>query len=255
MRIYVKSIISLVVSVLMAILSYMFPDITLIESVIFGLLVFIILMMISEKHSSAKTLNDLGKFLSITRNFFKEGGSFRDFYNLKLLSTMKDTIHSRNIITELANIPKFWKNTILHFDQSYNATSYIKPSEAWYLKYTASALPLQELKIDERLEIKRVFIVETEEEYNTILPIMIEQQKSKIVVKYIYLHDITNHPNMKTIHLDTYDFALLDREFVMEVFLNDKREIKYAKLSDNSEIFNKYDNFYTILFEEAKDLD
>lgn len=138
------------------------------------------------------------------------------------------------------------------------ATNYIHPDEGWGRAYSELYHEIQRTKIKvNKATIRRVFIVDDENEVNTLRTVMSRQKEVGIHVKYIFRKKIESTSLLKIAAdtLDTLDFDIIDHKFVWLTLLDANRKIKEGKVLFGREECDKYKRFHDNLFAEAQDID
>ena len=138
------------------------------------------------------------------------------------------------------------------------AANYISPSEGWRRAYGELYNEIQRTKVRvNKVDIRRVFVVDDDEEVRTLRSIMSEQKKTGIRVKYILRGKIDATFMLKSAagKLETLDFDVVDSKYVWLSLLDKGRRIKYGKLVFGKDECERYKRFYTQLFEEAEEFE
>jgi hypothetical protein len=162
-----------------------------------------------------------------------------------------------NVTFSKEKVPVYWMELFWIIRNSLSASSYIKPSEGYDQSYTEIGLEIQKVLIKAKeCSIRRVFILDDEDEKQQMNNIMLKHKNAGIKVRYIFRKDINDKSMLKlwARKLESLDFGIVDSAFVSLIILNKEREIKYAKLEFNKEKLAEYKRFYNNLFEEAKEL-
>ncbi|KPK62643.1 hypothetical protein AMJ83_10260 [candidate division WOR_3 bacterium SM23_42] len=139
-----------------------------------------------------------------------------------------------------------------------SATNYVHPDEGWGRAYSELYHEIQRTKIKvNKATIRRVFIVDDENEVNTLRTVMSRQKQVGIHVKYIFRKKIESTSLLKIAAdtLDTLDFDIIDHKFVWLTLLDANRKIKEGKVLFGREECDKYKRFHDNLFAEAQDID
>ena len=164
-------------------------------------------------------------------------------------------------------VPVIWKKLLWRIERECLATNYTSPDKSWDREYIRRGIAIQKAKIEvENAKISRVFIVKDLDEKKSIEEIMCEQVIAGIQVRWIEIDEIKNDAFMKGFYertikdkfnedeRRTLDFVLIDSELVLEIFLDDNRGVKYAKVSFDKEKCDHYREFYQKLFNSANEV-
>lgn len=136
------------------------------------------------------------------------------------------------------------------------AANYIDPGEGWGRAYGELYNEIQRTKVKvDKADIRRVFVVDDEEEVGTLRSVMSKQKESGIRVKYIFRRKIETTSMLKTAadRLETLDFDVIDSKYVWLTLLDKSRKIKYGKLVFGKEECDRYKRFHAYMFEEAEE--
>jgi hypothetical protein len=116
----------------------------------------------------------------------------------------------------------FWLRLFPYTDTNYLATHYTPYEEGWARGFSDKGMVLHKSKIDEGVQINRVFIVANEREYDGLKNVIRFQKEIGVNVRYIEISRVRKisilHKNIRK--LGTYDFAVLDGTHVFMVFLD-----------------------------------
>jgi len=138
------------------------------------------------------------------------------------------------------------------------ATNYVDPKEGWTRAYGELYSEIQRTKVKvNKADIRRVFVVDGEEEVGTLQSVMSRQRESGIRVKYIFRKKIETTSMLKTAadRLETLDFDVVDSKYVWLLFLDKSRRIKYGRLVFDKEECDRYKRFHVHMFEEAEEIE
>jgi len=143
------------------------------------------------------------------------------------------------------------------FENKMLAVNYINPDEGWERAYGDLFAEIQQSKIKvNKAIIRRVFIVDSEEEVNRLRSVMSEQNEAGVKVKYIFKSKIetTTMLKNKANRLKTLDFDVIDSKYVWLTIMDKKRKIKYGEILFGKEECENYKSFHDYLFEEAEEV-
>lgn len=154
----------------------------------------------------------------------------------------------RRIRVDREHALEFWLDCIRGCKRWLTVT-YARPEESWDLKFGGEiALAVQQERIRSGGEIKRLFLVDDEKEYEHLRKVMKEQESIGVKVKYLIKSDL---PKQKIVSdcidaLGTLDFALVDNVWVWKMNLDKARRpgsseaIKNKNLAEKAQIaFNE----------------
>jgi hypothetical protein len=136
--------------------------------------------------------------------------------------------------------------------------NYTAPEEGWSRAYAELYNEIQRTKIKvNKATIRRVFIIEREEEIEQLRSTISKQKEDGIRVKCISKSKIENTSMLKTgAHsLETLDFNIVDSKYVWLSVLDRNRKIKHGRVVFGKEECDKYKRFYDHLFEEAEEIE
>lgn len=218
--------------------------------IMIGLMTTLVVALLVESYRHSQ---DLGKintlFADLLRNIAEQHENASDL--AQVLRYGVTSIPSDQIIEGLVQFLWRVESVLL-------ATNYIHPDEGWGRAYSELYHEVQQTKVKvNKATIRRVFIVDDEEEVNTLRTVMSRQKEVGIHVKYILRRKIETTSLLKIAAdtLETLDFDIIDHKFVWVTLLDANRKIKEGKVLFGREECNKYKRFHDNLFEEAKDID
>lgn len=138
------------------------------------------------------------------------------------------------------------------------AAHYVNPDESWGRAYGELVNEIQRTKIKvNKATIRRVFIVDSEEEVDKLRSVMSKQRGAGVKVKCIFKRKIDTTSMLKAgaDRLETLDFDVIDSKFVWLTLLDKSRKIKHGKIIFGMEECDRYKRFYDYLFEEAEEIE
>lgn len=149
-----------------------------------------------------------------------------------------------------------WLELIWGIRSEYLATNYINAPALYRTGYAGSALAIQSTKIKTMsAKIRKVFIVDSDNELNEIRDILTQQKEAGIEVKYIHKKKIDANQGLaaKCAHLETIDFGLFDSHVLLLWFLGKKkRSVEEGKVLVGGN-FEDYKIFFNSLYNEARE--
>lgn len=153
------------------------------------------------------------------------------------------------------NMPKVWQELISITKTQFLATSYISPTDGWEQAYTNASLEIQRVKSKVyHVDIKRIFIVDSEDEKQRFSKEFEKQKEYGLFVKSITKEEISNHSMLRTLstNLETFDFGIYDSNCILLWHLNKKREVVNGELIFDKTIVEKYKAFFNELLNTAR---
>lgn len=135
--------------------------------------------------------------------------------------------------------------------------NYIDPDEGWGRAYGELFTEIQRTKIKvNKATIRRIFIVDSEEEVNRLRSVMDTQKEVGIKIKYIFKRKIETTSMLKdwTDRLETLDFDVVDSKYVWLTLLDKNRKIKCGKILFSKEECDLYKRVHDYLYEEAEEI-
>lgn len=173
------------------------------------------------------------------------------FRNVTSLSQWADAIAYRPDLVHREQMQDVWEKLLWKMQKSYWATNYIKPE---FYKKAAHSLPLaiQEAKLLDNADIKKVFIVDDLTERNKMESVFSEQHSRGIEVKYILFSEIQGDPALagKASLLATKDFGIIDSRLTLLWRLNN-REVDSGQVLYDPQQAGLYEDFFSALFKAA----
>lgn len=136
--------------------------------------------------------------------------------------------------------------------------NYIDPDEGWGRAYGELFTEIQRSKIKvNKATIRRVFIVDSEEEVDRLRSIMSKQREAGVKVRCIFKKKIETTSMLKAglDKLETLDFDVIDSKYVWLSILDKNRKIKYGKVVFGKEECEQYKRFHDEIFDEAEDIE
>jgi hypothetical protein len=150
--------------------------------------------------------------------------------------------------------PNFYRNLLWGVDNSYKATM-IASSEELEQAHNELALGIQKAKIEaENADIRRLFILRTNQEYRDIMHHMKIHEEHGIDVKFIEMKKIEQYDALyrKKESLETLDFAIADSNIMLLTFLDEEFKITSSEVVTDGGDIDIYEDFYSLLWTEAR---
>lgn len=174
-----------------------------------------------------------------------DGLSGDRFAELKLVYGLRSysTVLSRNEIKGTADqVFDLWADS-LREASTFWAFNYVNPDEVWATKGWAFnvAHALQVARVRLGCVIKRVFIIDSIDEHDTLEELMSRQSDSGIEVKWVLKAELAKEPLIGQYVRDvgTWDFVVIDSELLFRVQLDELRRIKGCSLLRDRELCRK----------------
>lgn len=247
-------VIEVLMGVIVAYITYRVSEpkssITGLFSIMIGLLSTLVVTTLIESYRQSKEIRKTN--LHLANLFEKIAERQQDTSDLVQILRYGVTTFPRE------QVPDVWIEFLWRIGNRLLATSYINPDEGWDQAYTELALEIQRTKIKvNKADIRRVFIVDSEEEITKLRNTICKQKEAGIKVKYIFKRKVEAKSMLKTWadKLETLDFGLVDSKLVSLVFVDKNRRIKHGKVVFNREGYDRYKRFYDSLFEEAEEIE
>jgi len=154
------------------------------------------------------------------------------------------------------HMPNVWRELLWNVKKSYYATNYIENEEIYDQTWADAALAIQKAKsFGEHVEIKKVFIIDTLEELESIRHTIIKQLDAGVTVKYILHATINENITLRVCkeEIESIDFGLFDDKSVF-LWKLDGRSFKGGEVLFREEMVKKYRDFFKTLYLEANNI-
>jgi hypothetical protein len=218
-------------------------------SIIVGLLSTLVIAHLVESYRHSQDIRKLN--INFVNLLGKISEKYQDASDLaQILNYGVTTIPGEQYFDTFLQLLWRFENTTL-------ASNYIYPDEGWGRAYGDLFAEIQRSKIKvNKAIIRRVFIVDSEEEVNRLGSIMSEQKEVGVKVKYIFKSKIetTTMLKNKADRLETLDFDVVDSKYVWLTIMDKNRKIKHGKILFGKEECERYKSFHDYLFEEAEEI-
>jgi hypothetical protein len=219
-------------------------------SIIIGLLTTLVIAHLVESYRHTQDLKKTNILLAnLLRNIAEQHEKASDF--AQVLRYGVTTIPSQQLIDGLVQL--LWR-----IEFGLLATNYVHPDEGWGRAYSELYHEIQRTKIKvNKANIRRVFIVDDEDEVKTLRDVMLRQKEVGVHVRYVFKKKIETTSMLRTAAdtLETLDFDIIDNKYVWLTMLDASRKIKEGKIVFGREECDKYKRFHDNLFAEATDFD
>ena len=196
---------------------------------------------IGEVSERVKVLQDAA---SQAASFFA-GFTGDRFSELKLIYGMRSyssRISNNEIRADREEVFSMWTD-MLREASSFLAFNYVTSDEVWgtegFAFNVAHALQIARIKLG--CSIKRIFVIDTLDEYTKLRALMHAQSEAGIDVKWILKSELTNRPIVLEYlsDLGTWDFVSVDNEMLFCVDLDERRRMKGCWVSRSRERHRK----------------
>jgi hypothetical protein len=218
--------------------------------IVMGLLTTLVVAQLVESHRHSQ---DIGKInLGLSRLLGKIEEKQQDVSDFAQVLRYGVATFSREKFIDVL-LQLLWR-----IENSMLAANYIHPDEGWGRAYGELFNEIQRTKVKvNKATIRRVFIVDGEEEVDKLRSVMYQQKERGIRVKCIFKKKIENTTMLKAPvrGIETLDFDVIDLKYVWSTILDKNRKIKYGKVVFGKEECDRYKRFYDYLFEEAEDIE
>jgi hypothetical protein len=189
---------------------------------------------------------------------FLAGFSGDRFSELKLvygIRSLTSRISSGEVRADREHVFNMWSD-LLREATTFFAFNYVSADEVWgtegFAFNVAHAQQIARLK--QGCSIKRVFVIDTEAEYEKLLPLMKSQLEAGMDVRWVLKKKLENRPMLTGyLHaLGTWDFVCVDNEMVYRVYLDENRGMTSCATSRDREAFRKAMFVFTEGFQSAQ---
>lgn len=149
-----------------------------------------------------------------------------------------------------------WKTCLSRMQHSWTATSYIKPEQGWNQAFTKEGLEIQRQKVFAGAMIKRVFIVDSQQELDSLKDVIRAQESAGITVRWLSRQKIDTLSSLEAAskNLETFDFVVADSSTLLLICIDEKRVIQRAEVCDRPQQVNRYQEFHDLLWAESNPL-
>ena len=171
-----------------------------------------------------------------------EGDRFAEIrliYGLRNLSTLTG---NHEINASQAQVFDLWADG-LREATTFFAFNYSSAEEVWGTKGWAfnMAHSLQLARVHGGCTIRRVFVIDTHAEYETLKALMLAQQGVGMQVRWLFMSQIRSNPVLSKLleEIGSSDFVAIDKDMLFRVALDEKRRMQSGCLLRNREIHQK----------------
>jgi NDP-sugar pyrophosphorylase family protein len=222
-------------------------------SFIVALLVFAVLELLFLL-LSFESLSEIGRIFNLIAQSFEKSGRFSDFFNVELVSSLgganREILSDGISISKTEDVALLWLRCLSNFETSAQITNYMHPDVWVDMGYSRANLEVQKIMIAEkRVDIVRIFIWETPDEFDKLQEVMKEQKKFGAKVKHLQLDKISKNNTLQQYakKLGTMDFVIFDNSYILLHYLDKQRNTKSAKLTKNKKVVENGKEFFNLL--------
>jgi len=148
-----------------------------------------------------------------------------------------------------------WLDRIWQTHHRYWGVLYVHPKEVTGTTVFQLGLAVLAAKVRvEQVDVKRVFLVETEEDLNNSREGMQMCLQHNIQVRYLFLKQIESNPLLRdrTSHMPTLDFTLYDSGITWLLIVDRNRHIQHGQLFFDEKMNEQYAEVFRQIWESAK---
>jgi hypothetical protein len=222
-----------------------------------GIMVFLVIEVVRMGMTVDSIDHSVKLLAEVIRSFQRPArNSLDSYFNTLLLAQLNKGLQGsgpHRIKVPASEGHSFWLRLFPYTETNYLATSHTPYEEGWERGFSDKGMVLHKSKIDDGVQINRVFVVKDAAEYKSLREVIQFQKDIGISVRYIELDTIKKirvlHKNLQ--RFGTYDFAILDGTHVFKVLLNRNREWTSIELWDDSDSLALAKQIYEDIWEEA----
>jgi hypothetical protein len=214
------------------------------SSIIIGLLTSLLFKSLIESYQNESRINEVkSTYLKILSGLSEKA---QDMSNLIALLRYGTTIFPKE------KAVKVWLDLLWLASSRYWSTNYI--DELWDSTISELALAIQTAKVRvENVDMRRVFIINDENEFGNLKPVMKAQKTAGIHVRYIFKDELEKEEYIwKQLNkLGTYDISLINSEIVFQVLLDKDRKILSERVDVDHKRCGELEEVYRMIFDVA----
>jgi len=154
------------------------------------------------------------------------------------------------------DMAKIWIDFSWTIKQNYETIVFLKPDKIYSQNWTETAIDIQKAKVrSANASIKKVFVVENEDELKRNLQIFEKQLDLGLDVRVILLNAINEIFSIKSklINFETIDFMIFDKRVLLKWNLSE-REFTNGELSFDKTEIEDYHDFFIDIFQNAHEV-
>lgn len=189
--------------------------------------------------------------------FFSALGQRDHFFDIALiygLRTYGRLLSEKRVSVDRDHALEFWLDSIRGC-KTWHTVTYSRPEESWDLMLgEVIALAVQQERIRSGGEIRRLFLVDDEEEYEHLRKVMKEQESVGVHVRWLVRSELPGHPRVEECikTLGTRDFALVDNSWIWRANLDMMRRITSAEAVKDKHLVEKARMAFNEIFSRGK---
>jgi RimJ/RimL family protein N-acetyltransferase len=154
-----------------------------------------------------------------------------------------------------SEVPRVWVDLVSRFQQEYYATNYIQMGEIYTTDWADAALAVQNGKkrASDKVTIKKVFLIDNENEMYQLAEHLKKQRELGIRIHYLFRREIDQDEELrsKVYELPSPDFGIFDNDHVL-VWELDGRTLKGGRVLFSQEQVRRHREFFEALFTKAE---
>lgn len=224
-----------------------------VDDVAIGLLTIIATAFILEPIDQKRTVREMqhtilnlqSELREVKRGITSVNSDFADHidrYTLALRFTNKSL--------DRDEMPNAWERMLWSMRGNFDATSFVRPSD-YHRSYPDLGIAIQEAKVRvAKSRIRRIFIVENEQELEAIGAHVHKQSAAGVEVSYILYEDLRQEVNLD--RYDTLDFGLFDDSRSVFLWLLHDRVVSGGKIELQTDQYEKYRNLFDTLCRRSR---
>ena len=146
-------------------------------------------------------------------------------------------------------LDRLWRTTARYWGVIYTAPGEVVDTNIFHL---GLAILSAKVRVDQ-VDVRRIVLVDDQEELEHLLPAMRAQHDSNISVRYLLRESVKEHPllNQQLKQLGSLDFSIIDREVVWLLLLDDNRRIQSGALHFDQAMNARYSEVYRLMWDAA----
>lgn len=177
----------------------------------------------------AERIHDQYQRIASAMDALKHADAFADLLLLYGLR-QRGWLDEETVYVDRDGVLNFWRDCIGRAKNRWSVVTYVAADETWRLAWKKVALAIQKERIMTGCEIERVFLVDSEEEWNSLNDVVAAQIDAGIRVSWVLASAVNAHvvAAEASERLGTYDVAIADDAWVYKTYLSKKRSLRGA---------------------------
>jgi len=244
------NIASVLAGVIVGYLVYLFSgehDFTIgLLSIVTGILTIIMMEVLFQPYTERKEFNELVNRI----NFLTEKISDR----LVTASELSDILKYGHVQITSGRVTEVWLDRIWQTHHRYWGVLYTDPKEVTNTSVFQLGLSVMAAKVRvEQVDVKRIFLLETEEELKDSKEAMRICSQHNIQIRSLFRKQMESHPLLKqrVSHLPTLDFTIYDSNIIWLLALDKGRHIQHGELFFDEKMNEQYAEIFRLMWEAA----